>query len=315
MSPSLKGEKALNTTKCCWNKKVVTICMLPAILVYLLLKLLPSFMTFLYSFTDIRRTGGEWHFIGLENYHKLFFIQNTRDTMDAVIRTLVFAFVVTILQNAFALLLAVLFNSKILKGRNLYRSIVFLPYVLGVTVCCYTWVLMTGIDGPIMTLLNKFGISSTLLASPQDAFAWVIFIHVWISIGYTMVLYIAGLQGIPTELYEAAAIDGGGIISNFLNITIPLLWPTITINVLLTIIGSLGNVQTILLTTGGAMYTETLAMRIYRTAFGIGATDTSMTNPTQGFAAAQSMLLFVIILFFTIIMYFMTKRREQKYES
>ncbi len=304
----------MNTTKCCWNKKAVIICMLPAILVYLIFALYPSFMTFVYSFTDITRTGKEWGFIGLENYKKLFFYQNTRDTLAAIGRTLVFAFVVTILQNVLALLMAVLFNSKILRGRNLYRSIVFLPYVLGATLCCYAWTFIMGLDGPAMALLDFLGLESALLGSPRDAFLCVMFIQIWSSAGYAMVLDIAGLQGIPNELYEAAAIDGASAVKRFFSITIPLLWSTLSINILMSVIGSLGSVQSILLTTGGARNTETLSMRIYRTAFGLGFQDAVTVNPTQGYAAAQSMLLFVITLCFALFVTYMTKRKEESYE-
>ena len=304
----------MKTTKCCWNKKAVILCMLPPLLIYLLLTLIPSFLTFLYSFTNITRTNPDWSFVGLENYRDLLMHQNARDTLDAVKRTLIWAVVVTIVQNTLALLMAVVFNSKVLKGRNLYRSIVFLPYVLGATVCCYTWVLMTGMDGPVMELLDVFGIKSALLGSPKDAFATVMFIQVWLSAGYAMVLDIAGLQGIPQDLYEAASIDGASPIKQFFQITIPLLWSTLSINILLSIIGSLGSVQSILLTTGGAHNTETLAMRIYRTAFKVGAQDSVTKNPTLGYAASQSMLLFVIVLVFALFTRWIMNRKEKSYE-
>lgn len=305
----------MKTTKCCWNKWVVILCMAVPILVYFILSLLPSFMTFFYSFTDIRRTSREWSFVGLENYLDMFYYRNPRDTWAAVGRSLIFAFTVTGVQNIFALLLAVLFNSKLLRGRTLYRLLVFLPYVLGTTVSCYIWVLMMNLDGPVMTLLGNLGIQSALLGSAKHAFICVMFIQIWMSTGYAMVLDLAGLQGIPTELYEAASIDGSGAVKSFFNITVPLLWPTLSINILLSIIGSLGSVQSILLTTGGDKRTETLAMRIYSTAFSIGSSSVSSENPTQGYAAAQSMVQFVIVLFFALITNFITKRREKKYET
>ena len=305
----------MNTSKCCWNKRAVIIGMMIPVLLYVLLSIIPSFLTFLYSFTDIRRESKTWSFVGLENYWHMLYYQNARDTWTAVLRTFVYAFAVTLLQNVFALLLAVLFNSKILKGRNLYRAIVFLPYVLGVSVCCYTWVLMMGLDGPVMTLLGKMGIHSALLGSTKHAFPIVILIEVWMASGYAMVLDLAGLQGIPSELYEAASIDGASPVKSFFNITIPLLWQTISINILLTITGSLGAMQTILLTTGGDKGTETLSMRIYRTAFSVGKGEVSIMNPTQGYAAAQSMLLFVIVSIFALLTQYITKRREKKYEA
>ncbi len=289
--------------------------MSPAIIIYLLLSLVPSFLTLLYSFTDISKSGTTWHFIGLENYRRLFFVQNTRDILGSIGRTFYFAFAVTVIQNIFALLLAVLFNSKVLRGRNLYRSLVFLPYVLGVTVCCYTWVLMMGIDGPVFELLDVFKIKSGLLSSERDALKVVVLIHVWITAGYAMVLDIAGLQGIPQELYEAASIDGSSPVSSFFRITVPLLWSTLSINILLSIIGALGSVQTILLTTGGANKTDTLAIRIYQSAFALGARNPAIINPTKGYAAAQSIVLFVITLFFALLVFYLTRMRGKKYED
>ena len=304
----------MNQAKCSWNKKIVILCMMPPIILYLWLGVAPSVLTFFYSFTNITRTSSSWQFIGLENYQKMFFQQNYRDVTTVVLRTLKYAVVITIVQNIFALLLAVLFNSKLLKGRNFYRAVVFLPYVLGVTVCCYTWVLMMGMDGPVVTLLGKFGIKSALLGSKRDAFTCVMFIQIWIGAGYSMVLDLAGLQGIPLELYESASIDGASGIAKFFRITIPLLWDTISINVLLSITGSLGAVQTILLTTGGAQNTETLGMRIYRMAFGVGLGDTTNFEPTQGYAAGQAMILFLITSFFALLTHYTTRRVEKRYE-
>lgn len=305
--------KKLVSNKCNWNKKVMICCMLPPVVLYLGLSVLPSLMTFLFSFTNITRLVPNWEFIGLENYRKLLFQQNYRDLLPIVFRTLKFAIIVTFVQNIIALLLAVLLNSKLLKGRNFYRAVVFLPYVLGVSVCCYSWVLMMGMDGPVMTLLNKIGIESALLGSKQDAFACVMFIQIWMNVGYSMVLDIAGLQAIPTELYEAATVDGANGLQRFFKVTIPLLWGTLSINVLLSIVGSLGTVQTILLTTGGNHNTETLGMAIYRAAFGVGGVVTG-SAVTQGYAAAQSMVLFVITTIFAILTFVIMRKRGDKYE-
>ena len=303
----------MKALKCSWNKKLVVLCMLPPIILYLWLSVIPSFMTFFYSFTDITRTSTSWEFIGLANYKKLLFQQNYRDLLPVIFRTLEFAVVVTVVQNVIALLMAVLLNSKLLKGRNVYRAVIFLPYVLGVTVCCYSWVLMMGMDGPIMLLLRGLGINSALLGSKQDAFTCVMFIQIWMNVGYSMVLDIAGLQAIPSEVYEAATVDGANGVARFFKITIPMLWGTLSINVLLSIVGSLGTVQTILLTTGGNHNTETLGMAIYRAAFGIGGVA-SESSLTQGYAAAQSMVLFVITFIFAILTFVLMRKKGDQYE-
>ena len=309
-----KGAR-LQGVRPCWNKKLIILMTLPAILHYVVFGILPSSLTALFSLTDITRTGTEWNFIGLTNYRQLFALQNTRDTWAAIWRTIAFAVIVTVVKNVIALVLAVLFNSKTLHGRTFYRAMTFMPSILGVTVCCYAWVLMLGMDGPIYTLLNSLGISSGLLGSKTAAFPIIIVIQIWMSIGYAMVIDIAGLQGIPAELYEAAAIDGASPLQQFFKITLPLLWSTLSVNILLTTIGSLSLVQPILLTTGGANNTETLAMRIYSSAFGVGKSDSVIANSTMGYASAQAMVLFAIVLVFALFVYFFTKKQEDKYEN
>lgn len=303
------------TNKAQWNKKVIVAFMLPAIIFYVVMAIIPSGMTAVYSLTDITSTSRSVNFIGLKNYKQLFMLQNPRDTWNAIYRTIVFAVVCTVVKNVFALLFALLFNSKVLHGRSFCRAITFMPTILGATVCCYAWVLLLGMDGPVYTLLNALGIHSGLLGSKTDAFPLVILIQIWMSVGYAMVIDIAGLQGIPNELYEAAAIDGASPWKQFFSVTLPQLWPTLSVNILLTTIGSLGSVQPILLTTGGSNNTETLAMRMYATAFGVGKTDTTIVNPTLGYASATAMVLFFITLLFALGVYIVMQRQEKKYEN
>ena len=305
----------MQTTKTSWNRNIIMAGMLPAILLYAVLGLYPSAMTAVLSFTDI--TGipnARWHFIGWENYREFFVLQNYRDTFDAFYRTLAFAISVTLIQNVLALSSAVLLNDKALKGRNLYRAIVFLPSVLGVTIVCYAWSLFFTMDGPASEFLALFGKFSAFLGDKTVAFPLVIFIQIWMSMGYAMVIYLAGLQSIPTELYEAGRIDGASGFGLFRHITLPMLWPTVSINALLSVIGSLSVVQTILLTTAGGNNTSTLAMRIFSTAFGIGTAvgGSGQGSMRQGYAAAQSMVLFAIILVFTVLVQSILARRERE---
>lgn len=302
-------------TKTSWNKRIIILCMLPAILFYLLLSIIPSFLTFIFSFTNISGIlNVSWKFIGLANYKEFLLLQNYRDTINTIERTIIFAFAVTLIQNILALLVALLLNNNMLKGRNFSRAVVFLPSVLGVTVTCYVWTLFFTLDGPASTFLQWFGLHSSFFGSQTAAFPLVIFVQIWMSLGYAMVIYLAGLQGIPTEIYESGIIDGTTPSQAFRMITLPMLWPTITVNVLMSVIGSLSVVQTIVLITGGANNTDTLAMRIYNSAFGVGKQIQQISGSTlrQGYAAAQSMVLFVIILIFTIAAQYLMSRRDKQ---
>ena len=135
--------------------------------------------------------------------------------------------------------------------------------------------------------------------------------------GYSMVIFLAGLQGIPSELYEASKIDGASPSQQFIYVTLPLLWPTVTVNVLLAVIGSLSVYQMILLTTGGGFDTSNLAMRVFRTAFNIGQDITGVAGASsstmrQGYAAAQSMVLFGIILIVTLVTQYLMNKKEKE---
>ena len=134
--------------------------------------------------------------------------------------------------------------------------------------------------------------------------------------GYSMVIFLAGLQSIPGDLYEAARIDGASPFQLFIYVTMPLLWATISVNVLLAIIGSLSPYQMIMMTTGGDFDTSNLAMRVFRTAFNIGSDRTGVSGAgsntmRQGYAAAQSMILFSLIFVVTIITQFFLNRKEK----
>ncbi len=296
-----------------WSSWAILAGMLPAIVIYAVLGVYPSLATAVFSFTDISGLpGARWHFIGWDNYKEFFFQSNARDTIDSLNRTVVFAITVTLIQNFFALLIAVLLNSRRLPGRNGLRAIVFLPTILGVVVTCYAWVLFFNMDGPASIVLSWFGGFSSFFGSQTAAFPLVIFVQIWMSVGYAMVIYLAGLQAIPHDLYEAGEMDGAGRTQSFWRITIPMLWPTITVNLLLSVIGSLSVVQTILLTTGGANNTSTLAMSVFKTAFGIGYREATLPSLRQGFAAAQSIVLFVMILLATLTVQYFLRRMEKE---
>ncbi len=300
-----------------WNRGAIYLGILPAVLIYLVLTLGPSIATFILSFTDISGIKGvPWKFIKLDNYKEFFFQSNTRDSYSLIIRTFVFTFFVTICQNTAALFVALLLNSK-LKGISFYRAVVFMPVVLGVLVSATTWNLFFTLDGPATKLLSLFGLSSNFFGDLKLAFPLVIFCQCWMYMGYSMVIFLSGLQSIPIDLYEASKIDGASQSQQFIYITLPLLWPTVTVNILLAVIGSLSAYQVILLTTGGGFDTSNLAMRVFRTAFNIGQDTTGIAGASsstmrQGYAAAQSMVLFAIILIVTLFTQYFMNRKEKE---
>lgn len=277
--------------------------MIPVAL-YVLLAVGPSMVTILFSFTDATGIPGtEWHFIGLENYTTFFTASNAGDQIRGIQRSLYFAFAVVVIQNAIALLLAVLLNKR-LKGDVFYRATFFLPVVLGVTVSGLIWQLMFNpMGGPVQKMLNVFGTQSNFFGSYDIAFELIIFVQIWMYMGYSMTIFLAGLQSIPRDLYEAAHIDGARGWAAFRHITFPMIAPAMTVNMLLSIIGALQTFDIIYVLTSGKFETATLAFNVYAAAFGTTSAD-------YGRASAIAMIQFVFVFIFAIVSMLYFRKRE-----
>lgn len=296
-----------------FNKWALIIGIIPALLFYLLMGLGPSIATFIFSFTNISGVyGAPWEFIGLDNYREFFFQQSHRDLIQVLKNTIIFCVAVTIIQNVIALPTAIALNSKLTKGNTFYRAVIFMPVVLGVLVTSLVWMaVLNPMDGPASKLIGIFGLQSPFYTGQTgSALACVIFTQIWMYLGHSMVINLAGLQVIPAELYEAGNIDGTTRWQSFRYITFPQLWQTINANLLLAVIGSLQSFQIILIMTGGRnMATQTLAARAVFYAFAINAGDTNLAM-RQGYGATWSMILFVFILAVTLLYQKVMNRKD-----
>jgi raffinose/stachyose/melibiose transport system permease protein len=281
------------------------ICLAPAVTVFFLLEIVPAFATSIFSLTDYTGLpGAPINFVGLDNYTALLTAQQTF-LMRALGVTAIFSLVVTVVQNGLAVLIAWLLNSN-LKGQITVRSLVFMPVVLGATVNGLTWYVMYHpLNGPVTMLLGLFGIKANLLGSPAWALWAVIFVQIWANLGFSMMVFLAGMQNIPSEIYEAGKIDGTGPWSAFRHLTIPLLAPSITINVLLAIIGTITGFELIfVLTDGGpALASQTLGIWVFNQAFFSG-------TRLPGFASAIAMVQFAIVFVIAMLMQWYLRRRE-----
>lgn len=259
----------------------------PGLLLFIAFALIPAVAVLLLSFTDISGIPGvAWGWTGLDNYRRFFASGSTASNFGVLLRTLTFAVSVVAIQTALALLFALMLNNKI-KGAAAYRAIIFMPVVLGVTIVGLVWSLVfnpTG--GPAASLWDAFGTSSAFLGDPYLAFPLIIFVQIWMSLGYSILIYHAGLTAIPGDLYEAATVDGAGVIQRFRHVTIPMIAAATTVNILIAIIGSLQTYQIIFVLTGDRPTTSVLAMRIYSLGFG-GSSE-------QGYASAISMVQFAL---------------------
>lgn len=290
------------------------ILLLPGLLFYFLIALGPSIATAFYSFTDATGIkGAPVHWIGFDNYREFLFMGRASiDNLDALKRTLVFSVTVTFIQFGLGLFVALIVNQN-LKGSNIFRTIYFMPVILGVVIQGLMWSLfLYPLGGPAAKLLSWLGLRSEFLGGPpEQAFAWVIFIQIWANMGITMMIFLAGLQTIPAELYEAARIDGANPLQLFANVTWPLLTPSVNTNLLLNIIGSLQAWQLFLVLVGYRNGTQVLGYLIYATGF--GQTSGSVTSSfRQGYAAAASIVLFLLVLVIGMTVQYYLQRRETR---
>ena len=183
--------------------------LLPGLGFYFLIGVGPSLATFVYSFTDatgIRGLPISW--VGFDNFDEFLFQgARSRDNLDALKRTLIFMVLVTTIQFSVGLLMALLVNQK-LRGRLVFRTLFFVPVILGVAVQGLMWKLfLRPGGGPMDSIFGWFGLESQFL-NGSNAFYWVIVVQIWANAGFTMVIFLAGMQTIPADLYEAAAVDG-----------------------------------------------------------------------------------------------------------
>ncbi|MGO4546708.1 carbohydrate ABC transporter permease [Paenibacillus sp. 2TAB23] len=260
----------------------------PATLLLLLFLILPFLLAISFGFTKFNLLRPDKiQFIGLENYKTLF-----QDSLfyKSLWNTLYFTAIVVPVQCTVALILALLINNK-LKLRNIYRIAYFSPVVTSMTVISILWIsLYNPNEGLINSALNFLGISNQpFLRSASQAMNSIIFMSVWQAAGYQMMIFLAGLQGIPKDLYEASAIDGANKFKQLRYITIPSLYNVIVFVVTITTIQAVKLfIQPYIMTNGGPENsTRTLALLIYQQGF-------QFRN--AGYASAISVIFFLLVV-------------------
>ena len=284
----------------------------PGLAVFAIFAFLPALAVLPLSLTNISGiANAPWHFVGFDNYVRFFSGGQFSDDMGALERSIIFCLTVTVIQTTLALGIAILLNGKV-RGRSLWRTIVFMPTVLGVTVIGLTWSLFfnpTG--GPGESIWKVFGGTSAFFGNIHLAFPLVIFVQIWASTGFAMIIFLAGLQAVPEDLMEAATVDGAGRWSRFRNVTYRLIAPAMTANILLAIIGSLQSYQYVYVLTSGEYNTNVLAYDVFASTFGGSATGGGGNGiQQQGYAAAVSMIQFGVIIVIALTALWYLRRRE-----
>ena len=211
---------------------------LPAFLIYLLFSIVPFLYTVFYSFTDYTDMNPvNLHFVGISNYLKVF---HTPLMTTAIKNSVIYAILLTSFQTILALPLAVVLDKK-LKTRNLLRAVYFFPAVFSSLIIGYLWnFIMSSSDyGLVNNLFHRMGLETFNFFTANRALFSVIFMQVWQWTGWAMVIYLANLQSISKDLYEAADIDGTSGLQRFFYITLPLMCPSVKIIVVTGLIGGM----------------------------------------------------------------------------
>jgi multiple sugar transport system permease protein/alpha-1,4-digalacturonate transport system permease protein len=246
-------------------------------------------------------TAPKW--VGLANFQRML---GSDSFWVALRNTVVYAIGHVPLTMALALLLAMLLNRK-LKGIGFFRVAIFFPYITSLVAVAVVWNMLFSPDnGPINQFLHAVGIANApgWTSSSDWALPAVIITSVWRDMGYYMVLYLAGLQAIPTELYEAAEVDGASAWQRFWNVTIPSLRPTTFFVVVMLTVSSFKVFDLIVVMTNGGpgRSTTVLSQLIYQEGIGEGK---------FGYSSAISLVLFLIVLTVTVLQFKIQQRRER----
>ncbi|KAA1183541.1 MULTISPECIES: carbohydrate ABC transporter permease [unclassified Paenibacillus] len=276
---------------------------IPALLFFAVFIFYPFIEGIRISFTNWDGYSQQYSYVGFEKYIYMLTDKNTWTTM---INTVVYGFGSTIFQNILGLAYA-LFLDQQLRAKGLIRTIVYLPVIISSLIMGYIWYFFFQFDGgAVNDLLAIFGAQPVdWLANGPRAVGIITFVNTFQFMGVAMTIFVAGLQSIPKDYYEAASIDGANWWSQFKNVTLPLLMPAITINVVLNIIGGLKLFDVIVaMTNGGPGYaSSSLSTMMYNLYF---------ARQDAGYAAALGNVMFLFIAAVSITSLILLKRKEVK---
>lgn len=273
----------------------------PALILFLLLSIAPNLAGFFYSFTDWNVMRTQILFVGWENFQELFH----EDGLGRAIRnTLTFAFTTTIAQNVLGLWLAVILNGK-LRSRTFLRTVFFIPAIFSPLLIGYMFNGILAMFGLLNQGLEAVGLgmlAQDWLGVPGLAIYSVTAVNIWQFTGYTMIIYLAALQAIDQSLYEAGTIDGAGKWQTMASITLPLVAPAFTINILLSLVNSMKVFDLVYVLTGGGpgRSSEVMNTFVYR----------AFSQGQYGYGTAGSMLLFMLISLIGFTVLYVLRRRE-----
>lgn len=283
------------------RQKTYILMVIPALLLFVAFNTIPLITGAMYSFTNYRGYGS-YEFVGLRNYIDLF---SDSRVGNSYLFTFKYAIAGTILVNLLSLLLALGLNSKI-KCKSLLRGVYFLPNILGGLIIGYIFsFIFTYILPAIGSALHIGFLENSILASEKYAWIGVLIVGVWQAVAMNTIIYISGLQTIPGDIYEAGMIDGAGKWQTFKSLTLPMLMPFVSTNLILSTKNMLMVFDQIMaLTKGGpAQSTESISYLIYKN---------GMDGGQFGFQSANAVVFFVVIVTISVIQMAVTNKKEEQ---
>ena len=270
---------------------------IPVIALFTFFIIYPAVVGMFYSFTNYVGYG-TWHFVGLANYKAAFADPTIRDSYGF---TLLFAVVACIVTNVVAMALALALNASI-RWRTGFRTIFFMPMVLSGLIVSYIFTFIIGTSVPIISAAIHFApLESDILANQHLAWLGVVFVASWVAVPGAIIIYLAGLVSIPSEVYEAASIDGATGWKKFQTMTFPLLFPFFIINTILTFKGFLNVYDVVVGLTGGGPGTATTS--VAQTIFN------GFYSGDYAYQMANAVIFFLITLLFAVFQLSVIRRR------
>jgi multiple sugar transport system permease protein len=281
----------------------------PWIIGFIIFQAAPIIFSFLFTLTNFNLTEPEkTQFIGLQNWARLFTDERNLTSMGVTIKFLLLAVPVGVIMPV---AIAALLNMKSLKGKRIWTTLWYLPYMVPTVSSVFIWLnYLNGESGWLNRMLRSIGV-----ANPPNYMQdqnWILYAFILIGtwgVGNAMLITLAGMNGVPTELYEAAEVDGASSLTRFIRITLPMISPVIFYNLVLTLIGLMQYFNIPYIATNGTGNPNNSAyfylMNFYKTTF---------AGFDMGYGATQAWLLFLVCLALTIFL-FATSRRWVYYSS
>lgn len=294
-------KKAVQKTSVLKHPHITNVMYIPALILFTSLILYPFIEGIRIAFTNWNGFSQSYDYVGFKNFIYLF---QDKNMLHAAGNTLIYGFGSTIFQQFLGLSYALLLNQQI-RGRNFGRTFIYVPVLIAPVIMGYMWYFMFQYqNGALNDIIMALGMDKVdWLANGQRATGLIVFANTVQFCGISMVIYLAGLQTIPTTYYEASQIDGAHTVTQFIHITFPMLRPAFMTSITLNLIGGLKLFDVIkAMTNGGPGYsTHSLSTLIDYTYF---------RSQSAGYSASMGILLFVMIMVFTLIFQLIAGRKE-----